>query len=47
LNGANFRELKNSVAAGGKKFFVVLNSLETFQKAVELMPAISNNISCI
>jgi predicted metal-dependent peptidase len=47
LHGENFAELKRAVAVGGKKFFVVLDSIKTFQAAVELMPAISNNISCI
>lgn len=47
LAGHNLEEIKKTVAACGKKFFLVLDSLQTYQKAEAQMPSISNNISCM
>jgi predicted metal-dependent peptidase len=47
LSGHNLDEVKKTVSACGKKFFLVLDSLATYQKAEQNMPSISNNISCM
>lgn len=47
LYGNNLDEVKKTVSACGKKFFLVLDSLNTYQQAEQKMPGISNNISCM